>query len=277
MFLSGCALWKSHNIADPDYRLQQLTKAKNAYQDNNLAKAQEILQPLVIYGDARAQYALGYLLYQENKKSEQGISLIEQAAHAQYEPAKEALAMIHHPASIPADVVEIVEITAEPDQAFVASPLPNENVDAPRTEKEESPLLSVNNLKPNIPVEALPKSRTPALPLSPPTPITAPIEALAVDGTTKKSAPSDYKYTIQLAALKDMESLYRFIQKHQLTDRAKDLLIYQREKRPSLLLMFGKYRLARHAREALMTLPESLQQSGPWVRHKPTDLVALPL
>lgn len=61
--LLTCALTSLVGCASNSASQQQLHKAENAFQQQHYKESAALLTPLAINGDAKAQYALGYLYY----------------------------------------------------------------------------------------------------------------------------------------------------------------------------------------------------------------------
>lgn len=76
---------------------QQFREAEDLYQDEKYADSVKSLTPLARSGDARAQYALGYMYY-TGKGVQQDVTVaklwIRNAAKQDYAPAKRALAIL---------------------------------------------------------------------------------------------------------------------------------------------------------------------------------------
>lgn len=96
--------------------------------------------------------------------------------------------------------------------------------------------------------------------------------AASPEGDWLSRQPPDY-YTVQLLAARQPESIRRFIEEHSLGDDSRALVI-QRDGESWHLLVSGSYPTKAAAREAIRSLPPSLQRTRPWPR-RIGDLQAL--
>ena len=256
--------------------------ARLLYQSGDYLLAAERLIPLAEGGDARAQYALGYMYYygkgvladreravqlfrrasqQGNARAAQALKLLKEA-----DPESPLAASTDRPPEVTSkndstSKVESVkknasegdgsgEIAAREEIAVVPQPLPEtaeNDTSRPTPKPQATPSAAV---------------RPPPIVVADPEPV--PAESLPDSGGSLQGRDPD-NWTIQLVAASEYVSVQRFIVENGLQDRT-EIMRSQRNGEPWFVVIYGVYTTLDEARQALEALPSKLRKNRPWIR-----------
>lgn len=94
-------------------------------------------------------------------------------------------------------------------------------------------------------------------------PIAKATQIAAQPQRASKVKPMAAKYTLQLAAVVDKSAAEAFLRKNHLTKKASYYKTVRRGK-PMYVVVYGRYPSSQSAKQAIMTLPKSVQRMKPW-------------
>ncbi len=295
LLLSGCGtapvMESPSQIRDLDVLY---AKAREAYRASDYYLAAERLIVLARRGDARGQYALGYLYYegqgvlgdrsramdlfrlaaaQGNPKAIRALELLAGRDGAQPAPlmapragseadARPLRAPVDEAAAVP--MVESAPPVEPPDEAVVP-PEPLVSEPEPPTAQIEPPVSTV-------PPADTPAIAAPETTSEPQPPAISSSEPFSPQWLREQDAAH---YTIQLLAGGSRRALQAFAQQQQLAAPV-GVVETRYDGATWYVVLYGVFADLAQARDALSALPEELRSSRPWIRPLRDVLASLP-
>lgn len=309
ILLSGCGTApvaeRPSQIRDPDVLY---VKAREAYRSGDYFLAAEHLIVLARRGDARGQYALGYLYYQGQGvlgDRARAMELFRLAAAQGNGKAAKALALLSGrggaqtmPAPAPrVRPPEAGESSTAPVEAAPAAATPTAGGEPPESPSmaENEPADSAMTAVPQAQPESQPQpAAAPAAPepsssaeVSPPTETSVPAETATPppEEVLQSAGPTfsaewlrrqgDNQFTIQLVAGSSRKGLERFAQRQQLPGPV-GVVETRLDGGAWYVVLYGMFSDLSQARDALQALPQELRRDRPWIRPLRDVVASLP-
>lgn len=239
--------------------------AETAYLAGDYPEALRILRPLADQGDAEAQYVLGYMYYYgQGVASDPKVAQdwIRRAADQGHEKA--AIAMSRFAAvQVDGSDEQPVGQNAAGQAPAASGPAASPREASPAVAREKAPATApVTRPTPAPspqPIAVRPEAREESAPMMEAKP------AIAFGSYQWVKAQSPVHYTVQLLATNQRAAAEKFIDVHDISDKA-TIFQFRRNGKTWFSVIHGVYTSRELASAAVAAMPAELRRQSPWIR-----------
>jgi TPR repeat protein len=261
LLLQGCASVRMS---------EQFEQGKRSFVDGEYKQALHELLPTAVYGNAKAQYAVGFIYYNGYgvpQDTESGIFWMTMSANQGYVPAKKALTAIQRENLIKAANKKQMTVSVETATPAVrtkpVSPFKDEAVLTPKAHLIKT--TSAKSVQKDEVLQALMSAQ-----LLPPIKKKTPARTVVKNEQINLPVPPPYNgkkanYTLQLFGSYHQEEV-RTLQTKLSSAKVTRCWHTKREGRDWFVLTYGEFKTSRAAKSALISLPGAIREMNPWIR-----------